>query len=85
MPYSLRKLPESLPQRHLLGLLLLALTEHGVSLGNNSLLLSLTGSLGLSTLGVHLLLKNTLTCLLSLGAVDLHAMSVRTILCELAK
>jgi hypothetical protein len=40
-------------------------------LGEQSLLLSLTGSLGLRTLGVHLLLQNSLTGLLSLGSVDL--------------
>jgi hypothetical protein len=43
-------------------------------LSNNSLQLSLTGSLGLSTLGIHLLLKNSLTRLLGLGSVDLFPM-----------
>ena len=56
---------------HLLRLLLSIVTEQSIALGNDSLLLSLTGSLGLSTLGVHLLLKTSLTGLLSLGTVDL--------------
>ncbi len=42
-------------------------------LGNHSLLLSLTGSLGLRTLGIHLLLQDSLTRLLSLGSVNLVA------------
>jgi hypothetical protein len=44
-------------------------------LGNHSLLLSLTGSLGLRTLGIHLLLQDSLTRLLSLGLVDLSKSS----------
>jgi hypothetical protein len=56
---------------HLLRLSLLCLTELSSSLGNDSLLLSLTGSLGLRTLGIHLLLQNSLTRLLGLGSVDL--------------
>ena len=56
---------------HLLRLGLLFVTELCTLLGNHSLLLSLTGSLCLRTLGIHLLLKNSLTRLLSLGSVDL--------------
>ena len=56
---------------HLLRLGLLFVTELCTLLGDESLLLSLTGSLGLRALGVHLLLKNPLTRLLSLGSVDL--------------
>ena len=44
-------------------------------LGNHSLLLSLTGSLGLRTLGIHLLLQDSLTRLLGLGLVDLSTLS----------
>lgn len=50
--------------------LLLALSKLSSSLSNNSLLLSLTGSLGLRTLGIHLLLQDSLTGFLSLGSVD---------------
>jgi hypothetical protein len=60
--------------QHLLGLLLLT-TEHGSALGNGSLLLALTGSLGLSTLSIHLLLDVSLTGSLSLGLVDLYRKS----------
>ena len=56
---------------HLLCLGLLFVTELRLLLGNNSLLLSLTGSLGLRTLGIHLLLQDSLTRLLGLGSVDL--------------
>jgi hypothetical protein len=42
------------------------------SLGNHSLLLPLSGSLSLRTLGIHLLLQDSLTSLLSLGSVDLR-------------
>jgi len=55
----------------LLGLSLLFLAERSLGLGLCSLQLSLTGSLSLRTLGVHLLLQDTLTGLLSLGSVDL--------------
>ncbi len=55
---------------HLLRLGLI-LSELCTLLGNNSLLLSLTGSLGLRTLGIHLLLQDSLASLLSLGSVDL--------------
>jgi hypothetical protein len=44
-------------------------------LGNHSLLLSLTGSLGLRTLGIHLLLQDSLTRLFGLGSVDLLTLS----------
>jgi len=54
----------------LLRLGLLFVTELGTLLGNNSLLLSLTGSLGLRTLGIHLLLQDSLASLLGLGSVD---------------
>jgi hypothetical protein len=56
---------------HLLCLGLLFVTELRLLLGNHSLLLSLTGSLGLRTLGIHLLLQDSLTRLLSLGLVNL--------------
>jgi len=49
----------------------LVLSELCTLLGDNSLLLSLTGSLGLCTFGVHLLLQNSLTGLLGLGSVDM--------------
>jgi hypothetical protein len=51
--------------------LLFLVTELSSFLGNNSLQLSLTGSLSLRALGVHLLLKDSLTRLLGLGLVDL--------------
>jgi hypothetical protein len=54
----------------LLGLLLVT-TDQSVALLLNTLLSSLTSSLGLRTLGVHLLLQDTLTLLLGLGLVDL--------------
>jgi hypothetical protein len=49
----------------------LVLPELSSSLGNHSLLLSLAGSLGLRTLGIHLLPQDSLTGLLRLGSVDL--------------
>lgn len=52
----------------------LLLRQHGISLSSDSLQLALTGSLGLGTLGVHLVLDGLLTGLLSLGAVNLHWM-----------
>jgi len=55
---------------HLLCFSLLLVTEHSIPLGHNSLLLSLTGSLRFRTFGIHLLLQDSLTCLLSLGSVD---------------
>ena len=61
---------------HLLCLGLLFIAELCLLLGNHSLLLSLTGSLGLRTLGVHLLLQDSLTSLLGLGSVDLSRLSV---------
>jgi hypothetical protein len=59
-----------------LGLLFLLVALQYLSLGLHTLLSPLTGSLGLSTLGVHLVLENLLTRLLGLGLVDLHVMSV---------
>lgn len=56
------------PADLLLGFLL---TSQSISLGEDTLLSSLTGSLGLGTLSVHLLLEDTLTLLLGLGLVDL--------------
>lgn len=47
------------------------LTELFLLLGYHPLLLSLTGSLGLRTLGIHLLFQDSLTGLLGLGSVDL--------------
>ena len=55
----------------LLRLGLLFVAELGTLLGNHSLLLSLTGSLGLRTSAVHFLLQGSLTRLLSLSSVDL--------------
>ena len=52
--------------------LLFSLSKLSSSLGKHSLLLSLTGSLGLRTLGIHLLLQDSLTGFLSLGSVDLR-------------
>jgi len=69
LPDALRMLPSQTAQ-NLLRLGLFLITELSSSLGNNSLLLSLTGSLSLRTLGVHLLLDDSLTRLLSLGLVD---------------
>jgi hypothetical protein len=60
-------------QNLLLGLFLI--TELSSSFSNNSLLLSLTGSLGLRTLGIHLLFDDSLTRLLGLGLVDLFPIS----------
>ena len=70
-PVALRLLP-STNLRHLLGLSLLRVTEHSLLLGLSSLDLALTGSLGLGTLGVHLLLDESLTGGLSLSLVDLY-------------
>jgi len=61
---------------HLLRLSLFLIAELSSSLLHNSLLLSLTGSLGLRTLGIHFLLKNSLTRLLSLSSVNLIAVLV---------
>jgi hypothetical protein len=73
LPNTLRMLPSQM--LNLLCLSLLSVTELSLSLGNNSLLLSLTGSLGLRTLGIHLLLQDPLTRLLSLGLVNLSKSS----------
>ena len=51
---------------------LLTLTSQSISLGLDSLLSSLSGSLGLCTLDVHLLLEDSLTLLLGLGLVNLY-------------
>ena len=56
----------------LLGLLVVA-TSQGIALRLHTLLSSLAGRLGLRTLGIHLLLENSLTLLLGLGLVDLRA------------
>lgn len=72
---DLRRIEPCHETQHLLGLLLrLLVTEHGVLLGLDSLDLALTSSLGLLALGVHLLLENTLTAGLGLGAVDLYTL-----------
>lgn len=52
--------------------LLLQTLHQGVPLRRLSLDLALASSLGLRTLGVHLLLELPLTGLLGLGAVDLE-------------
>ena len=58
----------------LLGLLLLVVTaSQSVALLLDTLLSSLTSSLGLRTLGVHLLLEDTLARLLGLGLVNLQS------------
>lgn len=54
-------------------LFLLVLTHQSLPLGSLPLDLALTGSLGLGTLGIHLLLEDSLTLLLGLGTVDLEA------------
>jgi hypothetical protein len=64
-------LPSPSQTLNLLCLSLLFLAKLSSLLGNHSLLLSLTGSLGLRTLGVHFLLEDSLTRLLGLGSVDL--------------
>jgi len=69
LPDALRMLPSQTAQ-NLLRLGLLLITELSSSLSNNSLLLSLTGGLGLRTLGIHLLLEDSLTRLLGLSSVD---------------
>ena len=57
-------------------LLLLVVGSESESLLLDTLLSALAGGLGLGTLGVHLLLEDPLTCLLSLGLVDLWCMLV---------
>lgn len=51
--------------------LLLSLAGQSVTLGLDTLGAALTESLVLGTLGIHLLLKDTLTLALSLGLLDL--------------
>jgi len=70
LPDTLRMLSSRILS-HLLCVGLLLVTELCTLLGNNSLLLSLTGSLSLRTLGIHLLLQDPLARLLSLGSMDL--------------
>ena len=70
MPDALRMLPSQISP-NLLRLSFFLISELSSFLGNDSLLLSLTGSLGLRTLGIHLLLDDSLTRLLGLGLVDL--------------
>jgi len=53
----------------------LLLTSKSVSLGLDSLLSSLTGSLGLRTLGVHFFLEDSLTLFLGLGFVNMFDQS----------
>jgi len=55
----------------LLGLNLLHLAGQSVSLGLDTFLSSLTGSLGLGTFGVHFILEDALTLLLGLSLVDM--------------
>jgi hypothetical protein len=69
MPDTLRMLPSQNPS-HLLGLSFL-FAELCLLLGLCSLQLPLAGSLGLRTLGIHLLLEDSLTRLLRLSSVDL--------------
>jgi len=57
--------------KHLFGLGFFFLSQDGRLLGVNSLNLSLTGSLSLCTLGIHLLLQDPLSCLLGLGTVNM--------------
>lgn len=52
------------------GNLLLGLADQSVALGLETLLTPLTESLVLGTLGIHLLLEDTLTVTLSLGLLD---------------
>lgn len=59
-----------LPSQMHLSLLFL-ISKLSLLLSHNSLQLSLTGCLGLRTLGVHLLLDDSLTRLLGFGFVDL--------------
>lgn len=53
------------------GNLLLGLADQSVALGLETLLTPLTESLVFGTLGIHLLLEDTLTVTLSLGLLDL--------------
>ena len=51
--------------------LLLGLADQSVALGIDALLAALAQSLVLGTLGIHLLLEDTLTLALGLGLLDL--------------
>ena len=70
LPDTLRLLPTQNISR-LLCLGLFLVTKLCLLLLLHSLQLSLTGSLGLRTLGIHLILEDSLACLLSLGLVNL--------------
>jgi hypothetical protein len=76
--------PQIWPPHRLLCLLfrLFHFACQGISLGLNTLLSSLAGSLGLGTFGVHLLPENALTLLLGLGLMDLstHIVNMLTAL-----
>ncbi len=50
---------------------LLQVGKHSRTLGLHSLLLALSGSLGLRTLGIHFVLEGSLALLLGLGTVNL--------------
>jgi len=64
----------------LLGLNFLHLAGQRVSLGLDTFLSSLTGSLGLGTFGIHFILEDALTLLLGLGLVDMF--NQRTLVLE---
>jgi hypothetical protein len=75
---SFRSFAPRLPSAHLcLGLgLLFLLALQRLPLSGDSLLSPLAGSLGLCTLGVHLVLEDLLALLLGLGTVDLEYVSM---------
>lgn len=77
-------LPQIWPPHRLLCLLfrLFHFACQSISLGLNTLLSSLAGSLGLGTFGVHLISESALTLLLGLGLVDLstHIVNMLTAL-----
>lgn len=62
-------------------MVLLVIRQQGISLCRHSLQLALTGSLGLRTLGVHLILKGLLTLLLGLGTVNVLNQSTLVLEC----
>src|SRR6202012_193143 len=76
--------PADMAAHHLLCLLfrLFRLACQGISLGLNTLLSSVAGSIGLCTVCVHLLPENSLTFLLGLGLMDLstHIVNMLTAL-----
>lgn len=55
--------------------------QHGVPLRRRPLQLALAGSLGPGTLGIHLVLEQSLALLLRLGTVNLH--SVALVMCRM--